>query len=79
MFWLLLGSIPGVLFTSRFAVRLPDGALRVGLGTVLLASGIRLLEVPHYEILVPLVLVAGAASAVLTQVRLIQARTAAET
>jgi hypothetical protein len=35
--------------------------------------------VPHYEILVPLVLVAGTAGAALTQVRLIQARAAAET
>jgi hypothetical protein len=65
------------LFTSQFAVRVPDRALRVGLGTVLLASGIRLLEVPHYEILVPLVLVVGAAGAALTQVRVIQARRAA--
>ena len=77
MFWLLLGSIPGVLFASKFAVRVPDRALRVGLGTVLLASGIRLLEVPHYEIFVPLVLVAGAAWATLTQVRMLQARRAA--
>jgi uncharacterized membrane protein YfcA len=80
MFWLLLGSIPGVLFTSRFAVRVPDGALRVGLGTVLLASGIRLVETPHYEILVPVVLVLGAAGAVLTQARENQAsRAAAQT
>jgi uncharacterized protein len=79
MFWLLLGSIPGVLFTSRFAVRVPDGALRVGLGTVLLASGVRLLEFPQYTYLVPVILVVGGACAVLTQVRLIQARAAAET
>ena len=77
MFWLLLGSIPGILFTSKLTVRVPDGALRVGLGTVLLASGIRLLETPHYEILVPVVLVLGASGAVLIQVRLIQARRAA--
>src|SRR5215204_2986741 len=48
MGWLLLGSIPGVLIASKFTVRVPDGALRVGLGTVLLASGIRLLEFPGY-------------------------------
>jgi len=77
MFWLLLGSIPGILFTSKLTVRVPDGALRVGLGTVLLASGIRLLETPHYEILVPVVLVLGASGAVLIQFRLIQARRAA--
>src|SRR4029079_14700552 len=72
MFWLLLGSIPRVLFNSRCALRVPDRALRVGLGTVLLASGIRLLEVPHYEILVPLVLVLGAPAGALRQVRVIQ-------
>jgi uncharacterized membrane protein YfcA len=78
MGWLLLGSIPGILFASKFTVRLPEGALRVGLGTVLLASGLRLLEVPHYEILVPAVLVIGTIGAVLTQVRMSQARAATE-
>jgi uncharacterized protein len=78
MAWLLLGSIPGILFASKFTVRVPEGALRVGLGTVLTASGIRLLEVPHYELLVPAVLVLGTIGAVLTQVRLIQARAAPE-
>ena len=53
MAWLLLGSIPGVLFASKLTVKVPEGALRVGLGTVLLASGVRLIEFPHYTILVP--------------------------
>jgi uncharacterized membrane protein YfcA len=44
--WLLLGSIPGVLLSSRFTVRLPDGALRATLGTVLTLSGLKMLEVP---------------------------------
>jgi uncharacterized protein len=44
--WLLLGSIPGVLVSSRFTVRLPDGALRLALGTVLTLSGLKLLDVP---------------------------------
>lgn len=44
--WLLLGSIPGVLVSSRFTVRLPDGALRTTLGTVLTLSGLKLLHVP---------------------------------
>ena len=47
MGWLLLGSIPGVLFASKLTVRVPEGALRVGLGTVLLASGVRLIEFPR--------------------------------
>jgi hypothetical protein len=45
--WLLIGSIPGVLISSRFTVRLPDGALRVALGTVLTLSGLKLLNVPQ--------------------------------
>ena len=77
MCWLLTGSIPGVLLASQFALRVPDRALRLGLATVLMLSGIKLIEVPHYEILVPLVLVVGAAGAALTQVRMIQARRAA--
>ena len=44
--WLLTGSIPGVLISSRFTVRLPDIILRVALGTILFLSGLKLLEVP---------------------------------
>jgi len=44
--WLLLGSIPGVLLSSHFTVRLPDGALRITLGTVLTLSGLKMLDVP---------------------------------
>jgi uncharacterized protein len=79
MAWLLLGSIPGILFASKLTVRVPDGALRVGLGTVLTASGIRLLEVPHYELLVPAVIIIGGVGAVLAQVRRVNARAVAET
>jgi hypothetical protein len=50
----------------------------VGLGTVLLASGVRLVEFPSYELLVPAILVVGGVAAVLTQVRVIQARAAPE-
>jgi len=45
--WLLLGSIPGVLISSRFTPKLPDVALRVALGTVLTLSGLKLLNVPQ--------------------------------
>ena len=65
MGWLLLGSIPGVLLASQFTVRVPEGALRVGLGAVLTASGVRLLELPGYELIVPAVLAAGGVLAVL--------------
>jgi uncharacterized protein len=44
--WLLTGSIPGVLITSRFTVKTPDLVLRLALGTVLLLSGLKLLNVP---------------------------------
>jgi uncharacterized protein len=44
--WLLTGSIPGVLLTSRFTLRLPDLVLRVSLGTILVLSGLKLLNVP---------------------------------
>jgi len=45
--WLLTGSIPGVLISSRFTVKLPDVVLRVALGSVLTLSGVKLLNVPQ--------------------------------
>jgi uncharacterized membrane protein YfcA len=45
--WLLTGSIPGVLISSRFTVKLPDVVLRVALGSVLTLSGLKLLNVPN--------------------------------
>jgi uncharacterized membrane protein YfcA len=45
--WLLVGSIPGVLISSRFTVRTPDILLRISLGTILLLSGLKLLNVPQ--------------------------------
>jgi uncharacterized membrane protein YfcA len=47
--WLLTGSIPGVLISSRFTVRMPDVVLRVVLGTILMLSGLKLLEVPQSQ------------------------------
>lgn len=41
--WLLAGSIPGVLIGSHFTLRMPERALRLLLGFVLLLSGGRLL------------------------------------
>jgi uncharacterized membrane protein YfcA len=60
MGWLLLGSIPGILIGSQMTVKLPERSLRVGLATVLLASGVRLLETPGYGVWVPLILATGA-------------------
>ena len=45
--WLLTGSIPGILISSRFTVKLPQGLLRLALGTVLTLSGLKLLNVPQ--------------------------------
>jgi uncharacterized protein len=47
--WLLTGSIPGVLLSSRFTVRLPDVVLRLSLGTILVLSGLKLLKVPQAQ------------------------------
>jgi len=44
--WLLLGSIPGILVSSRFTPKLPDVGLRIALGTILMLSGLKLLDVP---------------------------------
>jgi uncharacterized protein len=47
MLWLLLGSIPGVLITSRYTPRIPGRALQIALATVLVFTGLKLVEVPQ--------------------------------
>src|SRR5919108_6042854 len=74
MGWLLLGSIPGILVGSQITVRLPERSLRIGLATVLAASGVRLLETPAYDILVPIILVAGAMLAFVAEMRRVNGR-----
>jgi uncharacterized membrane protein YfcA len=59
MGWLLLGSIPGVLLGSQLTVRLPERSLRVALATVLLLSGLKLVDVPGSSMLIPIVLLGG--------------------
>jgi uncharacterized protein len=44
MGWLLTGSIPGILLTSHFTLRVPDRTLRLGLASVLMLSGIKLID-----------------------------------
>jgi uncharacterized protein len=44
MGWLLTGSIPGVLISSQFTLKVPDRALRLGLASVLMLSGIKLID-----------------------------------
>jgi uncharacterized membrane protein YfcA len=76
MGWLLLGSIPGILVGSRLTVRLPERSLRVALATVLLASGVRLLEVPAYDVLVPILFAVGAVVAGLVEFKRLNGRVA---
>jgi len=47
MLWLLLGSIPGVLITSRYTPRIPGKALQLALATVLFFTGLKLVNVPE--------------------------------
>ena len=44
MAWLLTGSIPGVLLSSQFTPHVPDRVLRLGLASVLMLSGIKLID-----------------------------------
>jgi uncharacterized membrane protein YfcA len=44
MAWLLTGSIPGVLISSQFTLKVPERALRLGLASVLMLSGIKLID-----------------------------------
>jgi uncharacterized protein len=64
--WLLIGSVPGVLLSSQFTVKIPDRSLRLALSTVLVASGVKLLDFPYANALVIAVLVAGAATVALS-------------
>jgi uncharacterized membrane protein YfcA len=43
VFWLLIGSIPGILISSRWTVSVPNFTIRGGLGGILIISGVRLL------------------------------------
>jgi uncharacterized membrane protein YfcA len=60
MYWLLLGSIPGIWVASRFTVRLPQNALRLALAGVLMLSGVKLLHVPGSSYVIVAGLGAGA-------------------
>jgi uncharacterized membrane protein YfcA len=52
MAWLLVGSIPGVLIGSQMSVRVPDRALRVAFGFVLILSGIKIVGVPQATLVI---------------------------
>jgi uncharacterized protein len=76
MGWLLLGSIPGVLIGSQITVRLPERELRISLATVLLLSGVKLLEPPGTGVLLVLVALVGATLLAASALRRLAARPA---
>ncbi len=59
LFWLLLGSIPGVLIGGRLTLSIPERFLRLLLGGVLGLAGIKLLDVPGSGVIVVVALSAG--------------------
>ena len=59
LFWLLLGSIPGVLIGGRLTLSIPEHWLRLVLAGVLGLAGIKLLDVPGGEQVILVVLSAG--------------------
>ncbi|HEX9417030.1 MAG TPA: sulfite exporter TauE/SafE family protein [Gaiellaceae bacterium] len=67
--WLLIGSIPGVLISSQFTLRMPDRALRVALATVLGLSGIKLADLPQTNVLLGVGAAVGVAALTLVLVR----------
>ncbi|MDQ3671644.1 MAG: sulfite exporter TauE/SafE family protein [Actinomycetota bacterium] len=62
LFWLLLGSIPGVLIGGRLTLSIPEQFLRLLLGGVLGLAGIKLLDVPGAGVIVVVALSAGVAA-----------------
>jgi hypothetical protein len=60
LFWLLLGSIPGVLIGGRLTLSIPEQGLRLLLAGVLGLAGIKLLDVPGAGTIVLVALSAGA-------------------
>ena len=48
--WLLIGSVPGILISSRYTIKVPDLTIRGGLGGILIISGLKLLNVPAGEL-----------------------------
>jgi len=47
MAWLLVGSIPGVLLGSQMSIKVPERALRVAFGVILVLSGIKIVGIPQ--------------------------------
>ena len=56
MAWLLLGSIPGVLIGSQLSIKVPERALRVAFGAVLVLSGIKIVGTPQANVVIAVAL-----------------------
>src|SRR5262249_3168639 len=52
MAWLLVGSIPGVLLGAQMSIKVPERALRVCFGVVLVLSGIKIAGVPQATLVI---------------------------
>ena len=50
--WLLVGSIPGVLLGSQMSISVPERSLRFVFALVLVLSGIKLVAVPHANVII---------------------------
>jgi uncharacterized membrane protein YfcA len=57
--WLLVGSIPGVFVGANLSVRVPERALRVTFGFILILSGIRLVEIPRGTLIIEIAVALG--------------------
>jgi uncharacterized membrane protein YfcA len=64
MAWLLVGSVPGVLIGSHMSIRVPERALRIGFGVVLILSGIKIVGVPQASLVIAVALGVAAVGAV---------------
>jgi uncharacterized membrane protein YfcA len=60
MAWLLVGSIPGVLIGSNLSIRVPERALRIAFGIVLVLSGMKIVDMPQASLVIAISLGAGA-------------------
>jgi hypothetical protein len=47
MAWLLVVSIPGVLLGAQMSIKVPERALRVAFGVILVLSGLKVADVPQ--------------------------------
>ncbi len=74
MAWLLVGSIPGVLIGSHLSIRVPERALRIAFGLVLILSGIKIVKLPYSDSLIVGVGVLGVIAFLIWSGRRLQTR-----